>query len=437
MLKPAKTSPFRGTTALITLAGLAVIVSGAIIWKLAADAATEVVQPVVEAQTFSGSGDIADDMAIWPNPTNPSQSLVIAANKADSGGGIGVFDLAGKMLSYKSIGKMANIDLRTNFMLAGQPITLIGVNRRDNSSLAFYKLNPDTKTVETIHARTIGTMSSNYGMCLYRSATKTYANVMSQSGAFQQFELFESAGKVDAKVVRTFSIGSISEGCVADDALGHLYINQEDVGVWKYSAEPSGGSARTSIAKVGDGRVVADVEGISIAKGPNNTGYIFVSSQGNDTYAIYDRVTNAWVKNFKVGSNGTIDGAEHTDGLDVTSANLGGVFSGGMLVVHDEFNSGSSVSNFKYVPLNKIITMSPEGGSTPTPTPTPIVTATPTPTPVTGTKVGDINADGNVNVFDLSVLLTNWSKTTANCDLNKDGTVNVFDLSILLSKWGS
>ncbi len=364
MLKPAKTSPFRGTTALITLAGLAVIVSGAIIWKLAADAATEVVQPVVEAQTFSGSGDIADDMAIWPNPTNPSQSLVIAANKADSGGGIGVFDLAGKMLSYKSIGKMANIDLRTNFMLAGQPITLIGVNRRDNSSLAFYKLNPDTKTVETIHARTIGTMSSNYGMCLYRSATKTYANVMSQSGAFQQFELFESAGKVDAKVVRTFSIGSISEGCVADDALGHLYINQEDVGVWKYSAE-------------------------------------------------------------------------HTDGLDVTSANLGGVFSGGMLVVHDEFNSGSSVSNFKYVPLNKIITMSPEGGSTPTPTPTPIVTATPTPTPVTGTKVGDINADGNVNVFDLSVLLTNWSKTTANCDLNKDGTVNVFDLSILLSKWGS
>jgi endoglucanase len=50
--------------------------------------------------------------------------------------------------------------------------------------------------------------------------------------------------------------------------------------------------------------------------------------------------------------------------------------------------------------------------------------------------VGDINGDGVVNVFDLSILLSDWSTSTAAADLNHDGTVNVFDLSVLLSHWG-
>lgn len=57
----------------------------------------------------------------------------------------------------------------------------------------------------------------------------------------------------------------------------------------------------------------------------------------------------------------------------------------------------------------------------------------------TGTKQGDLNNDGKVNVADLSILLSNWGKTTFNppgADINGDGKVNVNDLSILLSRWG-
>ncbi len=74
------------------------------------------------------------------------------------------------------------------------------------------------------------------------------------------------------------------------------------------------------------------------------------------------------------------------------------------------------------------------GTTAPTPTATATPVPSPTPTPSTG-LAGDINSDGKVNIFDLSILLSNWGKTTANCDLNKDGTVNVFDLSVLLSRW--
>jgi cellulose 1,4-beta-cellobiosidase len=50
--------------------------------------------------------------------------------------------------------------------------------------------------------------------------------------------------------------------------------------------------------------------------------------------------------------------------------------------------------------------------------------------------VGDINRDGKVDVFDLSILLANWSHTGVNTsDLNNDSVVNVFDLSVFLSHW--
>jgi len=48
---------------------------------------------------------------------------------------------------------------------------------------------------------------------------------------------------------------------------------------------------------------------------------------------------------------------------------------------------------------------------------------------------GDINGDGTVNVYDLSILLSHWNANYAPADLNSDGTVSVFDLSVLLSHW--
>jgi hypothetical protein len=56
-----------------------------------------------------------------------------------------------------------------------------------------------------------------------------------------------------------------------------------------------------------------------------------------------------------------------------------------------------------------------------------------------GTKSGDVNGDGKVNLTDLSILLTHWNEagaTRATGDLNSDGKVNLTDLSILLTNWG-
>lgn len=55
-------------------------------------------------------------------------------------------------------------------------------------------------------------------------------------------------------------------------------------------------------------------------------------------------------------------------------------------------------------------------------------------------KTGDINGDGKVDVFDLSILATNFGlggRLLAHGDLNGDSVVNVFDLSILATNWGN
>ena len=82
-----------------------------------------------------------------------------------------------------------------------------------------------------------------------------------------------------------------------------------------------------------------------------------------------------------------------------------------------------------------LITPSPT--SLPSPTNSASTSPSPTPSPTTGTKRGDFNNDGKINVLDLSTLLTQWGRTGTNsADLNQDGKVNVLDLSVLLTQFG-
>ncbi len=63
-------------------------------------------------------------------------------------------------------------------------------------------------------------------------------------------------------------------------------------------------------------------------------------------------------------------------------------------------------------------------------------------TPMATTKIGDLNGDNSVNIFDLSILLTNFGKTPAQstnpaADLNANNFIDIYDLSILLSHYGT
>lgn len=54
---------------------------------------------------------------------------------------------------------------------------------------------------------------------------------------------------------------------------------------------------------------------------------------------------------------------------------------------------------------------------------------------------GDIDGNGQVNVFDIMVLADSWNTTgedanfDAKCDLDSDGAVNIFDVFIVAENW--
>ncbi len=321
---------------------------------VAPDSSLEAVTATVETDPVQEGGDAADDPAIWINPNDPAKSTIIGTNKRS---GLAVYDLSGKQIQSLPDGQMDNVDLRDGFKLGGQTVTIVTASNRKDNSIAIYKVNPQTRMLENAEARKIKHGLAVYGMCMYRSAKtgKIYYFGNSKTGDVEQWELFDNGGKVDAKKVRNFKLSSTVEGCVADDELGHFYISEEAVGIWKFGAEPDAGDKREQVAKVGDGALFADVEGLAIAYGKDGAGYLMVSSQGNHSYVVYRREgNNEFVKKFRVGDGNGIDGAEETDGIDVTTENLGPAFPNGVFVVQDGFNDKGN-QNFKLVPLQAIV----------------------------------------------------------------------------------
>jgi 3-phytase len=318
------------------------------------------VTALVETRPVGSYGDAADDPAIWAHPTDPAKSLVVATDKK---AGMVVYDMQGDLVQFLPDGKMNNTDLRDGFSLGGKKVTLVTASDRTHKSIAIYRLDDDARQLVNVADGVQPTgLDDPYGLCMYRSAKshKTYVFINSGDGLMRQWELLDAGnGKVRTEQVREFRIPSQAEGCVADDTGGALFVGEEDVALWKMDPEPDGGSAMTAVDRVESNPAIKDdIEGMGIYDLGDGRGYVVVSSQGNDTYAVYRREgDHAYLGSFAVVADGArgIDGISETDGLDVSSRNLGPGFEHGAMVAQDGRNVlPSQNQNYKYVPWESI-----------------------------------------------------------------------------------
>jgi 3-phytase len=315
----------------------------------------------VETEPVPSAVDAADDPAIWIDPTDASRSTIIGTDKTENGGLV-VYNLDGSIVQRLEIGEVNNVDLRYNFPLDGQPTTIVTATNRSNNSLIVYRVNEETRELENVAARDIlSGVTEVYGFCMYVSATAGdyYAFINSAStGEVEQWRLFDDgSGRVDAELAREFVVGSQTEGCVADDELGYLYIGEEGVALWKYGAEPDAGDERAAVDRADeDGRLVADIEGIALYYAGEGTGYLIASSQGSSEYVVYAREgDNEYLGKFVVNESPTVDGTSGTDGIDVTNFPLGDAFPQGVFVAQDDSNINPDANqNFKLVSWGEI-----------------------------------------------------------------------------------
>ena len=317
------------------------------------------VTPSVETAPVASFGDAADDPVLWVHPTDPAQSTVIGTQKQR---GINVYDLHGNLLQAREDGRINNADIRYGFLLNGEPADIVTGSNRSTDSIGIWKVDHATRTLVDVADGVIPTgMEDPYGLCMYRSPlTGDYYVVINDTdGLVKQWRLLDAGdNRIGVEQVREFSVGSQTEGCVADDETGDLYVGEEGRGIWKYSAEPDGGSERTLVDGIGDGNLTADVEGLAIYYSGNGEGYLIASNQGADNYAVYERQgDNEFLGIFHVVADEAsgIDGASETDGLDVTSANLGAALPNGVLVVQDGRNiTPKARQNYKLVPWERV-----------------------------------------------------------------------------------
>jgi 3-phytase len=341
---------------------LVLVIAGAA-WFVVPERKAQVPVVVPQAETVFpvAKEDTLDDPAIWLHPTNPAKSLVIATDKHKTKGGLHIYDLGGRHLSFIAAGRHNNVDLVYDFkLLNGEKIDLVCSGHREKNMLSIFRVDPNTRILHPAAAREITVGITPYGFCMYqnKNSGKVYAIVNSKKGEVEQWELFAAPDDfIDAKRVRTLKLKSQTEGCVADSELGYLYIGEENVGIWKYPADPGQDDTHPIlIDSIENGRLTADVEGLSIYYARNGKGYLIASSQGDDTFAIYERSgDNRYVSSFSVGrSNTGIDSVQACDGLDVISTGLGKLYPNGLVVVHDHSNSKIGGANFKFVSWDNV-----------------------------------------------------------------------------------
>lgn len=290
----------------------------------------------------TANADAADDPAIWRNAADPAASLIVGTDKK---AGLYVYGLDGRVRDFNDAGRVNNVDLRD---MGAAGIIVVASDRNDvaKAGLAVFRLDPATAKLTRLGAVAAGAGEA-YGVCLSRRGDALDAFMVVKDGTINQVSLDLSAGAVSGRIVRTMKLGTQSEGCAVDERTGRLYVAEEDVGLWRFDAAASGSTAPVKVAPV-DGRyLVADAEGVAIAPVGERGGYVIVSSQGDNAYALYRIEDDSYVGRFRIAA-GAVGATEETDGIDLVTGDFGPAYPGGLFVAQDGFNAAGA-QNFKLV----------------------------------------------------------------------------------------
>ena len=292
----------------------------------------------------SHSGDSVDDPAIWVHPTDPSRSLVLANDKL---GALDVYDLDGTLVQRitGTSSFWGNVDVKQGVRLGGVTRDVVAVNH--GGGIQVYEVDPATRQLSSITDGQWG--GSAEGLCLYRSNVDDtlYAINITLPGRLRQWQLGDADGDglVEGTLRRELQVGSEAEGCVAHDETGELYVSEEDVALWRYEAEPDGGTVRSAVDQVlPQGRVAADLEGLAIADAGSAGAFLIASAQNvadaDNNYLTTYAATgdNRFVGSFRVVDGAASDDCDRTDGIAAYAGDLGPDFPQGLFVCQDHSN---------------------------------------------------------------------------------------------------
>ncbi|WP_405387040.1 phytase [Streptomyces sp. NBC_01102] len=321
-------------------------------------------------------------------------------------------------------GRFNNVDLVTGLRTPTGRADVAVVSDRGNDRLRIYRIDPSrpgqplkdvtdpaAAPVFSADQAEINDQRTAYGLAAWqdRGTGRSYALVSRRNTTdLALLELLPTAsGTVGYKKIRTLSLPSSFrlpnstswtpcgepgelpqvEGMVVDPANGTLYAGQEDVGIWRVPASLDGRPVLVDKVReygvpgtydpeteecapgtdpgFGGKRLAADVEGLTLFRESDGDGYLMASSQGDNTFALYDREIsedNEYEGGFRITAvSDDLDGSEECDGAAVLNEPLGSRYPNGLLVVQDGHETSASgdeegreATGFKFVDLGAV-----------------------------------------------------------------------------------
>jgi 3-phytase len=303
------------------------------------------VEATFETEPVVSFDDAADDICIWENPTDATQSVVVATDKKY---GLITYNLEGKKLHKYAIGRPNNVALFMPNNVLKNTLPLICASNRTAETVTFAFLNPDGTLT---HFQDVSVpLKEVYGITTYL-AKQPYIFISTKKGNVWQYQVGMKKNTVQMALVRKLKFGKTVEGMVVDPNNQKLYVAEEERGLWQLNALPWKETQKTMILKVDKKRLKPDMEGLALREETDGSGYIIVSIQGSNAYAFIDRKQLNLVNVIQI-KDGVVDGVQETDGLDVSSLKTP-AFPNGILIVQDGEN-GDAPQNFKYINWNHI-----------------------------------------------------------------------------------
>ncbi len=293
--------------------------------------------------------DAADDPAIWVNPEDPAQSLIIGTDKQ---AGLYVYGLDGTVRAFAEAGRVNNVDLVSGISFGGEEAIIVAASDRNDMAtahVALYRLNTDPITLELI-GRVPAGPGEGYGLCMARMGDgNLHAFVNTKAGAIYDVEI-GLEGEMTSRLVQTMNVPSQPEGCVVDTQTDSLYVGEEAAGIWRFDMGTGEGEL---VVRADGAQIVPDVEGIAIARGYGEEGYLVASSQGDSAFAVYTLSDYRYVGRFYIADGDVTDGVTETDGIAISRANLGLAFPDGLMVVQDGMTPAGT-QNFKLIDWRRV-----------------------------------------------------------------------------------
>ena len=296
------------------------------------------ISPIAETTPVASPDDAADDVCIYVPQAASEPVLIVGTDKKN---GLDVYSLDGSLLRSYDVGRVNNVDL----IKADFPI--IAASNRSFNSLDFYRLYADG-SISLLHRESTG-LKDVYGVTAYSDAKAHTVFISDKKGKVLEYVLNISGELLTIEPPKLIRFSSVVEGLDVDEHYNRLYVAQEDKGLWVVDLNDPSRKSRSLVFRTDKKTFKADFEGVALAETSEGEGYIFVSVQGFNSYAILDRKDLTPMGSFRIVANRSeVDGAEETDGIDLSTHPRARVF-----IAQDGFN-GEQNQNFKILSFDQM-----------------------------------------------------------------------------------